>query len=119
MPRVRLAPLWLGGHIVGFSSFFVWTLYTESDLLKSDNLLLAPPTRKKVVQVLPPPKPSPRLNIDATVFERPSLVRRLSISDELPPGALEYFSLDRVADRVDERPDSDISSLGWMPDAPS
>ena len=62
--------------------------------------------------VLPPPKPSPRLNIDATVFERPSLVRRLSISDELPPGALEYFSLDRVADRVDERPDSDISSLG-------
>ena len=34
------APLWLGGHIVGFSSFFVWTLYTESDLLKSDRELL-------------------------------------------------------------------------------
>jgi hypothetical protein len=30
------APLWLGGHIVGFGSFFTWTLYTESDLLKND-----------------------------------------------------------------------------------
>lgn len=36
----RFAPLWLGGHIVGFGSFFVWTLYTESDLLKSDHSLL-------------------------------------------------------------------------------
>ena len=27
-------------HIVGFGSFFVWTLYTESDLLKSDHNLL-------------------------------------------------------------------------------
>jgi hypothetical protein len=34
------APLWLGGHIVGFSSFFAWTLFTESDLLKSDHALL-------------------------------------------------------------------------------
>jgi len=34
------APLWLGGHIVGFGSFFTWTLYTESDLLKSDSALL-------------------------------------------------------------------------------
>ena len=40
----RFAPLWLGGHIVGFGSFFVWTLYTESDLLKSDAALLAPPS---------------------------------------------------------------------------
>ena len=48
----RFAPLWLGGHIVGFASFFVWTLYTESDLLKSDNALLTaanPPTKKKLV----------------------------------------------------------------------
>ena len=36
----NFAPLWLGGHIVGFGSFFVWTLYTESDLLKSDHNLL-------------------------------------------------------------------------------
>jgi len=36
----RFAPLWLGGHIVGFVSFFVYTLYTESDLLKSDHRLL-------------------------------------------------------------------------------
>mmetsp|Transcript_54921 Transcript_54921/g.151139 ORF Transcript_54921/g.151139 Transcript_54921/m.151139 type:complete len:101 (-) Transcript_54921:245-547(-) len=35
----RFAPLWLGGHIVGFLSFFFWMLYTESDLLKSDKLL--------------------------------------------------------------------------------
>ena len=34
------APLWLGGHIVGFMSFFGWTLYTESDLLKSDKQLM-------------------------------------------------------------------------------
>ena len=37
----RFAPLWLGGHIVGFFSFFAWTLYTESDLLKTDRQLLA------------------------------------------------------------------------------
>jgi len=37
----RFAPLWLGGHIVGFFSFFTWTLYTESDLLKTDKELLA------------------------------------------------------------------------------
>jgi hypothetical protein len=30
------APLWLGGHIVGFGSFLSYTLYTESDLLKND-----------------------------------------------------------------------------------
>ena len=36
----NFAPLWLGGHIVGFGSFFVWTLYTESDILKSDHNLL-------------------------------------------------------------------------------
>ena len=35
----RFAPLWLGGHIVGFLSFFGWMLYSESDLLKSDKLL--------------------------------------------------------------------------------
>jgi len=35
----RFAPLWLGGHIVGFVSFFAWTLYTESDLLKTDREL--------------------------------------------------------------------------------
>lgn len=50
----KFAPLWLGGHIVGFASFFVWTIYTESDLLKSDNALLSeqqvgPPQKKKLV----------------------------------------------------------------------
>ena len=48
----RFAPLWLGGHIVGFSSFFAWTLYTESDLLKSDAMLDGPPpTRSRTVVV--------------------------------------------------------------------
>ncbi|KAJ1639772.1 hypothetical protein T492DRAFT_934318 [Pavlovales sp. CCMP2436] len=35
------APYWLGGHIVGFMSFFAWLRYTESDLLRSDVQLLA------------------------------------------------------------------------------
>lgn len=43
----RFAPLWLGGHIVGFVSFFAWTVYSESDLLKSDRDLLGPPKNKK------------------------------------------------------------------------
>jgi hypothetical protein len=55
----RFAPLWLGGHIVGFGSFFVWTLYTESDLLKSDAMLDGPPTNKSrtvvVWEAQPPP----------------------------------------------------------------
>ncbi len=34
------APLWLGGHIVGFVSFFSWTLYTESDLMRTDRDLV-------------------------------------------------------------------------------
>ncbi len=32
----RFAPLWLGGHVVGFSSFLIYTMWSESDLLKSD-----------------------------------------------------------------------------------
>ncbi|KAG8469912.1 hypothetical protein KFE25_006367 [Diacronema lutheri] len=36
-----VAPHWLGGHIVGFMSFFAWLRYTESDLLRSDAQLLA------------------------------------------------------------------------------
>jgi hypothetical protein len=46
----RFAPLWLGGHVVGFGSFFLWMLWSESDLLKSDSSLLAPmpvPTTKR------------------------------------------------------------------------
>ena len=35
----KFAPLWLGGHVVGFGSFFTWTLYTESDLMKNDRNL--------------------------------------------------------------------------------
>eukprot|EP00455_Lapot_gusevi_P053858 TRINITY_DN8498_c0_g1_i2.p1 TRINITY_DN8498_c0_g1~~TRINITY_DN8498_c0_g1_i2.p1 ORF type:complete len:159 (-),score=31.73 TRINITY_DN8498_c0_g1_i2:72-548(-) len=35
----RYAPLWLGGHIVGFSSFFLYMLYTDSDLLKTEQML--------------------------------------------------------------------------------
>ena len=53
----RFAPLWLGGHIVGFCSFFVWTLYSESDLLKSDALLLNAPLPKKKVVVVWEAKP--------------------------------------------------------------
>ena len=41
------APLWLGGHIVGFASFFTWTLYTESDLLKNDRDLQMADQRKR------------------------------------------------------------------------
>eukprot|EP00163_Fabomonas_tropica_P001765 TRINITY_DN1130_c0_g1_i14.p1 TRINITY_DN1130_c0_g1~~TRINITY_DN1130_c0_g1_i14.p1 ORF type:complete len:385 (-),score=39.73 TRINITY_DN1130_c0_g1_i14:172-1326(-) len=33
------APLWLGGHIVGFMSFFFWLVYTNSDLMQHDNAL--------------------------------------------------------------------------------
>lgn len=52
----RFAPLWLGGHVVGFGSFFAWTLHAESDLLKSDRDLLAPaPKKKRQVPLFPAP----------------------------------------------------------------
>lgn len=35
----RFSPYWLGGHVVGFTSFFTWLLLTKNDLLKSDTLL--------------------------------------------------------------------------------
>ena len=54
----RFAPLWLGGHIVGFSSFFVWTLYTENDLLKSDAMLDGPPPTKSRTVVVWEAKPA-------------------------------------------------------------
>jgi hypothetical protein len=37
----RAAPFWLGGHIVGFMSFFAWLRYSHSDLLRTDAELLA------------------------------------------------------------------------------
>ena len=68
----KFAPLWLGGHIVGFASFFVWTIYTESDLLKSDNALLSeqqvgPPQKKKLV-VLWEAKPRSADTVKAAVI---------------------------------------------------
>jgi hypothetical protein len=33
------APLWLGGHIVGFGSFFAYMWLTNADLMKTDQLL--------------------------------------------------------------------------------
>jgi hypothetical protein len=54
MPAVdRWAPLWLGGHVVGFSSFFIYSWLTGSDLLKNDQQLLneetAPPPLVDVI----------------------------------------------------------------------
>jgi hypothetical protein len=37
----RLAPHWLGGHIVGFMSFFAYLHYAQSDLFRTDAQLLA------------------------------------------------------------------------------
>ena len=49
MPAVdRYAPLWLGGHVVGFGSFFVYMLLTDADLMKNDHAL---------EQEAPPPSP--------------------------------------------------------------
>mmetsp|Transcript_50697 Transcript_50697/g.99308 ORF Transcript_50697/g.99308 Transcript_50697/m.99308 type:complete len:540 (-) Transcript_50697:163-1782(-) len=37
LPMVeRWAPLWLGGHVVGFMSFFTYLRLTDADVLKSD-----------------------------------------------------------------------------------
>lgn len=41
-----VAPYWLGGHIVGFMSFFAWLRYTESDLLRTDAELLAADSKR-------------------------------------------------------------------------
>jgi hypothetical protein len=35
----RFSPYWIGGHVLGFTSFFVWLLVSKNDLLKSDTLL--------------------------------------------------------------------------------
>ena len=37
----RWAPLWLGGHVVGFGSFFLYMVVTDADLMKSDHRLEA------------------------------------------------------------------------------
>eukprot|EP00808_Paulinella_micropora_P003750 g49388.t1 len=33
------SPLWLGGHVVGFSLFFLYLIYSDADLIKSDEKL--------------------------------------------------------------------------------
>ena len=54
------APLWLGGHIVGFGSFFSWTIYAESDLLLSDRELLdAKPRAERKARWVPAAGPAP------------------------------------------------------------
>jgi len=35
----RWSPLWLGGHVVGFASFFIYMIASDSDLLKTDEQL--------------------------------------------------------------------------------
>ena len=35
----RWAPLWLGGHVLGFGSFFAFMVLTDADLMKNDHLL--------------------------------------------------------------------------------
>ncbi len=35
----KVFPLWIGGHVLGFTSFFTWLLVSKSDVLQSDNLL--------------------------------------------------------------------------------
>ena len=40
MPIVEAwAPYWIGGHVLGFASFFTWMLATDNDMFKSDKLL--------------------------------------------------------------------------------
>eukprot|EP00123_Amoebidium_parasiticum_P020256 comp46115_c0_seq1/m.47568 comp46115_c0_seq1/g.47568 ORF comp46115_c0_seq1/g.47568 comp46115_c0_seq1/m.47568 type:complete len:494 (-) comp46115_c0_seq1:159-1640(-) len=40
LPRVEaFSPYWIGGHVVGFVSFFVYLYFTRSDTLRNDNLL--------------------------------------------------------------------------------
>jgi hypothetical protein len=35
----KLCPLWLGGHVVGFCSFFLFMMATDNDMFKSDHQL--------------------------------------------------------------------------------
>ncbi|KNC82756.1 hypothetical protein SARC_04970 [Sphaeroforma arctica JP610] len=40
LPKVeRFSPFWIGGHVVGFVSFFCYLLYTNADNLQNDNNL--------------------------------------------------------------------------------
>eukprot|EP01132_Coremiostelium_polycephalum_P005294 gene5294-6592_t len=36
----RFSPYWIGGHVLGFMSFFSYLVYTENDIFKSDNLIM-------------------------------------------------------------------------------
>ena len=65
----RFAPLWLGGHIVGFGSFFAWTLYSESDLLKSEHALMSGGPEQQPVAAAKPAK-SPRKDLPLNPFAR-------------------------------------------------
>ena len=41
MPAIdRWAPMWIGGHVVGFVSFFAYLYATDADLLKADGEIL-------------------------------------------------------------------------------
>ena len=47
LPMVeRFSPLWIGGHVVGFGSFFTYLVLTDSDLMKNDQGLLAKDRRQ-------------------------------------------------------------------------
>eukprot|EP01134_Creolimax_fragrantissima_P007666 CFRG7666T1 len=40
LPKVeKFSPFWIGGHVVGFVSFFCYLLYTNADSLQNDNNL--------------------------------------------------------------------------------
>jgi len=52
----RFSPYWIGGHVIGFMSFFSYLAYSDYDIFKSDMLLiqqdrLAPPREVLIKQI--------------------------------------------------------------------
>ncbi|KYQ92180.1 hypothetical protein DLAC_07023 [Tieghemostelium lacteum] len=52
----RFSPYWIGGHVLGFMSFFTYLAYTKSEIFKSDQMLILidqkAPKREVLIKML-------------------------------------------------------------------
>ncbi|EFA81004.1 hypothetical protein PPL_05839 [Heterostelium album PN500] len=57
LPKIeKYAPYWIGGHVLGFMSFFTWLVYTKNEIFNSDSLIIqkdkAAPPREQLIKMM-------------------------------------------------------------------
>eukprot|EP01133_Synstelium_polycarpum_P003448 gene3449-3920_t len=57
LPKLEAySPNWIGGHVLGFMSFFTWLVYTKNEIFNSDSLIIqkdkSGPPRERLIKAI-------------------------------------------------------------------